>query len=199
MQNNHKFIQFSIILLDIFVAGYIANLLFSKNKKYLKMSVGIILLVVVTSTGICEFFTFINRNKDVLSMNMRSEMVEWIKQNTKKDDVFLTPMWVGNEFFLSGRISFLAYPYYAWTAGHKTDEREKEYRYLLKGADADKEKFINICKKNNIKYIIDDTDLFNVVDEETKESIYNQEFIRNNFELLVKFEDKNTSIYKVYD
>ena len=203
MQNNHKFVQFSIILLNILVSGVVANLLNNvKVKSYLKILsffLGIIFVLILTSTGIMDFCTFINRNKLTVSYNTKSEMVEWIKENTDTDDVFLTPLWIGHEFFLSGRCAFLGYKYYPWTAGYDTNTREKEYRYLLTGANDNKEEFVELCKKHNIKYIIDHGDLLSVTEQNTEKPIYNRKFVEKNFEKVGSFNSSKAVIYKVYE
>ena len=162
------------------------------------MVIGIIIIIPLTFTGFYEWCTFININKGYVSVDTNSKLTKWIMENTEKQDVFLTPNWAQNRFFLAGRATFYGWPYYAWSAGHDTDGRLKEYEFLLKGADLNKDKFVEICKANNIKYIIDDPDMLTIKSEGSSEPIYNQRFIRENFELVAEIKEENTRVYKVF-
>ena len=196
--NHHKFIQVSIVLLNIFAAIIVAKL-FENNgvEKGIKIFVGIEFLVLLTATGVSEWITMININENYVTMNTESSLVAWIKDNTEKEDVFLTPRWTGHEFFFAGRPTFHAWPFYAWANGHDTNTREKEYIYLLQGCDGNKETFVEYCKEHNIKYLIDNKEMFDTKDEETETSYYNQSFVHNNFELVARFKE-DIRIYKIY-
>ena len=194
---SHKFIQISVILIDIFVAGVIARLLNSEKEKYFKIYLSIHLIILLTATGFSEWCTFININKNFTIVDTKSNLIKWIEENTEKNDVFLTPMWSTNRFFLAGRPAFFGWPYYAWSAGHDTNARELEYKYLLQGCNGNREEFIEICKKYNIKYIVDDIEMNDFKDEITGITFYNQYFIQNNFELVAEFEEENTRIYMI--
>ena len=198
MHNNQKFIQFSLILLDMLVAALVARLINNNDKteKYFKMYLGIVLLIILTITGIGEFFIFKNKNKDSYIINTKSDIVQWVKENTEKEDVFLTPQWTAQEFFLAGRQIFFGWPYYAWACGHDTNARKVEYEYLLQGCNENKDEFIKNCKKHNIKYVIDCIGMFDTKNEATKISYYNQQFIQNNFKMVAEFEQKR--IYQIY-
>ncbi len=93
-----------------------------------------------------------------------------------------------------GRPAFFGWPYYAWSAGHDTNSRERIYRFLVTGADGSVDAFRTICHENNIKYIIDCDDFYDYKDDDTQIPYYNRSFIRDNFNLLAKFGD----VYRIY-
>ncbi len=148
----------------------------------------------LTGTGITEWATFINLNKGKSTIAYNSDLVKWIKENTDINDVFLTPMWSLNSFFLSGRQAFFGWPYYAWSAGHDTNGRSNDYDRLLAGMDNDLEAFINYCNVNHIRYYIESPDYYDYVNSEG--IVYNMDYIVDNIELCASFD--KIKIYKIY-
>ena len=210
---NHKFITYATFLFDIFAASFITYTMIpiskesSTSKRKLVYSIlsiirffaGLIILVVMTLTGIYEWIIFINKNKYTIQVPIGSEMQEWIITNTNNEDMFLTPMWSIHDFFLAGRPSFFGWPYYAFSAGHDTDSRGKLFEYLLSGAEEDRDNFVNICKEYKIKYFIDSDEYIDNLREAAPRGVfYNLRFIENNFEMVAEFEYNNTRIFKIY-
>ncbi len=226
MLANHKFIQFSILLFDIFIAGFLSYLFclplrFRRNRKevlynetaasapalvspaaYFVSQIGSALLAAVIvllmlGTGISEWFTFRNLNKNSVQLRVKSEMVEWIENNTPGKAVFLTKDWYINTFFLSGRMTFYGWPYYAWSAGHDTDSRLKTYEYLLTGCGNDIELFRATCAAENIDYFLFDPELYGYMNG-AGEYIFNGEFFLENLTPLASFpNDQNAIIFSI--
>lgn len=212
MLANHKFIQFSLILLNVFVAGLLSELFvlpsfITKNSgkalniscRVLGIIVGIILLVPLTATGISEWCTYININGGGahFTIDTQSELALWIEENTDESDVFLTPMWTMNRFSLTGRAMYYGWPYYAYSAGHDTYTRNEVYKWLAGGCENDPEQFIAYCQSRNIKYVIDDPEFFVFAASEHFE--YNSEFFAEYLTPVAYFpNDNNTVIYQVY-
>lgn len=156
----------------------------------------LILLVPLLGTGISEWCVYRNLNKWHLDVNTKSELVEWIVNNTGDQDVFLTPEWSINRFNLTGRAMYYGWPYYAWSAGHDTFTRDEVYRWLVSGCGGDAETFINYCKSRNIRYLIADPE-FN--DFESEIGPFNWEFFAENLTQVAYFtNDHNTIVYKIY-
>ena len=216
---NHKFIQVSFILFDVFIAGLLANLLAlpigvkerisdkEKKGKYaitLKKNTFIpvqiasavlclVLLFGLTATGISEWCIYYNLNKGYVVLHTDSAIAEWVEKNTDEDDIFLTPMWSTNDFFLSGRRVYYGWPYFAWSAGHDTEVRQLNYQWLLTGANGNISEFRRYCNEMNIKYVIHSGDYYGAT--ETSE-YYDANFFAENLTEVVRFED-GTIIYKV--
>jgi len=151
----------------------------------------------LTATGISEWFIYknINDNKQqrYVTLNPDAPIVDWVKKNTDEDDVFLTPMWSTNDFFLSGRRVYYGWPYFAWSAGHDTETRQINYQWLLSGANGNIDEFRRYCAEMNIKYVIACSEYYGP--EET-DGYYNPEFFAENLKEAVSFED-GTIIYKI--
>ena len=96
---NHKFITYATFLFDIFAASFITYTMIpiskesSTSKRKLVYSIlsiirffaGLIILVVMTLTGIYEWIIFINKNKYTIQVPIGSEMQEWIITNTNNE------------------------------------------------------------------------------------------------------------------
>ncbi|MBO7424218.1 MAG: hypothetical protein J6U23_00945 [Clostridiales bacterium] len=240
MLANHKFIQISLIFVDIFVASLLANLFWlpfapkkdtglpkllpldndkleealnkeSEDKKkfilplpafiptqVLSVIIALCLLVGLTGTGIVEWCVYININKGHIDVNTRSELVDWIEHNTSSSDVFLTPMWSVNRFFLAGRPAYYGWPYFAWSAGHDTYTRDEIYQWLITGCNGDIDKFVSYCKEREIKYLVFDPEFYDIQNAEGK-PMYNAEFFASNLKQVAYFpEDNHTIVYQIY-
>lgn len=220
MLANHKFIQITLILLDIFVAGAVSVLFVPPVKKkdeastaeenkgkftkpvYILIRVaaiilGAVLLVPLTATGVSEWATYINLNKNYVVVNTESEVVKWIEANTEPGDVFLTPQWAMDRFYLAGRPAYYGHAYYAWSAGHDTRTREQIYYWLISGCNNDIDEFRRYCQEREIRYLIYDPDFYSFdypvgVD-------FNEEFFSQNLQQVAYFSgERGTIIYKIY-
>lgn len=220
MLANHKFIQISLILLDIFVAGALSYLFVppvkkkdealseEENKGRFKKSVyilirtacillAVILILPLTATGVSEWATYINRNRNYLTLDTESELVAWIMKNTDPDDVFLTPQWAMDRFYLAGRPAYYGHAYYAWSAGHDTRTREQIYYWLISGCNNDIEEFTRYCKEREIKYLIYDPSFYAY--QYPAGVSFNAEFFSANLRQVAYFSGENgTIIYEIY-
>lgn len=247
---NHKFVLFTFILATIPVAAFLSMLVSPFTPKFLqeppaeeteeaqsipkpprkalRMTTRIVsslvaacLLIPLTATGVSDWITYYNLNKNDVLMNIDSPIVEWVEEKTAPNDIFLTASWSMNTFFLSGRPIYFGHPYYAWSAGYDTESRNDLYHYLLTGCDSDYyplklvggtgdisetlrdgdlETFLTICHDENIKYILIDNDL-RYQQNEIASGLYftlNEAFFTENFDVLVSFpNENNTVIYKI--
>ncbi|MCR4774830.1 MAG: hypothetical protein K5869_00485 [Saccharofermentans sp.] len=156
----------------------------------------IILLIGLIGTGISEWATYININSTPMAVNTNSPVTEWVLKNTEPDDVFLTPEWSMNRFLLTGRAMYYGWPYYAWSAGHDTNTRDKIYIWLISGCGGDINEFKRYCKERGIRYLIADPEF---EDGDYGEGVYfNREFFEQNLQQVAYFTEENTVIYKIY-
>jgi hypothetical protein len=214
---NHKFVHLSIMLFDIFIAGVLAFLLlppiYAKNSRTQTdgkpredglyaprglcitariggVLISIILLLSLVGTGASEWFVQHNRNRNPIPLDLQSEMVEWIDENTPERSVFLTRDWYIHSFYLSGRMCYYGWPYYAWSAGHDTDGRFAQYEWLLTGCDGNLELFRQTCAAEGIDYIILDTELLSYRNA-AGENIVNSGFFQENLTRIAYFPNES--------
>ena len=156
----------------------------------------LLLLIPLTATGLSEWCTYYNLNRGKYTIEADSSMTRWIKENTDPSDVFLTPMWSLNEFYLAGRPSYYGWPYYAWSAGHDTETRDQIYAWLISGCGGDINEFTRYCKERGIRYLIASPDF----DAGTYAfgAQFNWEFFADNLTQVASFSENGTKIYKIY-
>ena len=156
-----------------------------------------VLMVPLTATGVSEWATYVNINRNPLVTDMNSPVTRWIADNTAPSDVFLTPYtWSMNRFILAGRPMYYGWPYYAWSAGHDTNTRDTIYQWLISGCGNDPNEFIGYCKERNIKYLIIDDD-FDHLDLDSGVEL-NKQFVERNLKQVAYFAEENTTIYKIF-
>ena len=221
---NHKFIQLTILLYDVFISGLLAILFllpvrmrssntdsptappdgFIQTSRWLciltrfaGVLVAVVLLFSLVGTGLSEWFVQHNRNRDSIRLNLNSEMVQWIDENTPERSVFLTRDWYIHDFYLSGRMAYYGWPYYAWSAGHDTNARIQTYEWLLTGCAGDVELFRQTCASEGIDYVIVDLELLSYIDAHG-EHIANGEFFFENLTEVAYFpNDSEARIFAV--
>jgi hypothetical protein len=171
---NHKYIMMSCILLGIIAASFVAKLL--EQKDYAFKFVGVLLIVALTSTGIYDFYTVINKNQpnSAIVLDLDSELTKWIDDHSDSKDIFLTSNYALNQVVLGGAMLYEGWPYFPWSAGYDTDTRSKQVK-LMYEASTPKE-LDSLIKKNHIRFIIVDQDNRNsqdyAVNEENIKATY---------------------------
>ena len=195
---NHKFILLSFALENIFIAGLLLRLASPppNARRFLKVSslaLAGVLTVGLTATGLVGVWTYFVANRFAVGIDLSSPSTTWIEKNTSPEDVFLTPPYSYDAFFLSGRKSFMGWPYYAWSAGYDTVGRFEEIKWLYAGAGGDPVAFRAFCASHGIRYAIIDDSLRN-----DSSYVVNEAFFDRNFPLAATFPSSgNLKIYRI--
>lgn len=153
---NHKYIMMSCILLGIYAASFVVKL-FDEKKLLIKL-LGILLIIMLTSTGIYDFYIVYKRNdpQNAIVLDMESPLTEWIVKNSDSKDIFLTHEYALNQVVLGGAMLYEGWPYFPWSAGYDTDMRRKQVIAMYEAQTTDE--LDKLVKANNIRYIIVDWD-----------------------------------------
>lgn len=176
---NHKFFNYFMII-GIMFSAYFLTLLWEKRK--ILKPVAILLIFLLTFSGIIDFFPIYNDKKISLADYQVNKDVRWIMDNTPKDAVFLNSEYLYTPATLAGRKIFLGWPYFAWSQGYNTTERDRLKTIALDASDINQ--FCQVVQNNNLSYI----ELVNN---------YNSSFFDKNFESIYKNNLTNYSIYKI--
>ncbi|HXY60755.1 MAG TPA: hypothetical protein VEH26_04020, partial [Chthoniobacterales bacterium] len=147
VMNNQKFLYLWLILLNLFVAYALVRLFqFGWSGKITAM----IFAVLITATGFIEFFRVHNDNwVDVPFRD--NHLSDWLLRNTKPSDVFLGDRYVHHPLLMNGRRIFYGWPYFAWSMGYDTGERDAVYASILKEENPDR--LLELLKQNGINYV----------------------------------------------
>ena len=153
---NHKYIMISCVLLGIFAADLVTILLAYKDK--LIKGVGVLLVIILTATGIYDFYVVIRKNTAIhpIVLDMKDPLTDWIIENADSKDIFLTSSYTVNQVVLGGAMLYQGHQYYAWSAGYDTFGRDIMVKQMYEASTP--EELDQLVKANNIRFIIVDRD-----------------------------------------
>lgn len=151
---NHKYIMMSCILLGIFAASMIIKLF--ERKEVISGLIGVLLIVMLTATGIYDFITVIRKNTSVnpIVLELDNPLTNWVKDHSDSKDIFLTANYTINQVVFGGAMLYEGWPYYPWSAGYDTKYRSNQVKEMYE-ATTPKE-LDSLVKNNNIRFIIVD-------------------------------------------
>lgn len=145
---NHKLINFTIILLSLYAASFIATLARSRLGKF----VAVIVFVFLTFGGILDLFPVINGDLSRWEDVNLNPISNWIVKNTPKDSVILNATYDTENLTITGRKIYFGWDYFSWSIGYNTNSR----RGVMMNIFEEKENLSNLCQlltKEGIDYI----------------------------------------------
>lgn len=147
IDHNHSMLNLFIIIANF----YIANTLLMLWKGKIKKIIFFFLLFLLTFSGIIDLMAVKNDFHYPLLDAPSNKFMQWVKNNTKKKDIFLAKQEILDPITLSGRYNYLGHDYYLSVMGYDTTQR----KFLAKTFfEADSLEIIDEMKKDNIKYIV---------------------------------------------
>ncbi len=186
---NHKWIMMSLMLVSMYAAIVLANLWESGD--WLKRVIAVLLLFVLTATGMYDLTTVVKRNKNYLTFSYDDPVTNWIAENATTQDMFLTPYYSLNRVVMGGAMLYYGWPYYAWSAGYDTFTRDANVREMYEASTVEELKYL--IEKHGIRYIIVDYDCRTSseyhVREDVIEAAYETVFEHDSDEWMVRIFD----------
>jgi hypothetical protein len=190
IMNNQKFLYFWLILLNLFVAYALARV--SRIRIVGKVAAGL-LVFIVTAGGLTDLFRVHNDNS-VDEPFRNNPLSKWILQNTKPTDVFLTERFVHHPILMNGRRIFYGWPYFPWSMGYATAERDELYRQMFTEQNPDR--LLELLRHNGIDFVAIDDGLRNgYLHVATQENLFASHLAKVFQDTEKRF--GNLSIYKV--
>ena len=184
---NHKYVMISYAFLTIFWAKAAVSLLGKKNM--VGKVLGLILTLSLTATGIYDFVVILKDNDagHRVSVNLNSDLTDWLSETLEKDDLILTPEYSINEVTMSGVMLYLGWPYYAWSAGYDTYDRAAKAVeiYTTENENTLKE----LVEKEHITYILFEEGM------EFEQHVCREDVIQAVYPLVYQSEDRRIRIY----
>lgn len=154
---NHKYIMLAVMILDVYAAKVISDML--SDKRFIMRITAVIIGIFMTATGIYDFATIIKKNTEdkAVVTDMNSKIMTYIKENCDSKDVFLTANYFldgsdGSYVILSGASMYQAWQYFGWSAGYDTSFRDLVVANIYDAHDPDILK--QMVKATGIDYII---------------------------------------------
>lgn len=194
---NHKFLNVWLILANVFAAyglWYIWKLEYWK-KLFVGPILAVILTVLITLGGVIDLFPI--HNSFWMEMGFTDDpLVKWVTEKTDPKAVFLSYHYVNHRILLAGRRLYFGHPYYAWSAGYPTFDRDVTYRHMFE--ETNPQELLRLLKANNISYVAIDNQLRNGdVTKNLNEAVYAAYFPKVFDDTENKYE--NLKIYQITD
>ena len=192
MALNHKFVLVSEFLMGIFVAWMLIDI-WRHKAKYWRLAI-IPVFGLLTITGTVDTAAFHNINNipagHRFGISATNPVTTWVMRNTPSRSIFLTNLTSIDPVLYAGRLSYMGWPYYGWSAGYDTSGREQDVRLIYgAGSKADLEKAL---KDRPIDYIL----VNNAVRDATN-YVINEALIAETFPLVFEDPYEDTKIYQV--
>jgi hypothetical protein len=148
MAGNHKFFNFYLIIGSMLSAYVLVRLFSLGNVGKLIAAIGVAGLVF---SGIIDFFPVVNDGYLAVRDIPKNDVAAWIRDNTPNDAVFLNSGYFFHPASLAGRKIFQGWPYFTWSAGYNTGQRDQEMRELYETTDT--ALFCSLINRYHISYI----------------------------------------------
>ncbi|MEO5919496.1 MAG: NHL repeat-containing protein, partial [Candidatus Limnocylindrales bacterium] len=125
---NHKFIHTWLIVANLFVAFGLVWLWESRPSAWLPTRlIALGLAGVIVAGGLIDLVPI--KNERMYQAGLDGDpLYEWVRTETKPQDVFLSDLYVVHGILLAGRKVYLGWPYYSWSAGYAVEGRQQWYR-----------------------------------------------------------------------
>jgi len=186
---NHKFFNLFIIVGNMFSAFAIWRIW---QKQLLGKIIALILAFLMIFSGVIDFFPIKNDIIYTIDDAPKNPNILWIRQNTPPGAVFLNSSYLYHPASLAGRKIFLGWPYFPWSLGYDTREREKIMRNIYESKNP--QEICRLLKENKIDYFT----VENILNDPNLPKIESQ-FFQNNFKHSFKDLRSGIQIYSVKD
>lgn len=170
---NHKYMMISIMLIGILLADFIVDLY--KKKEWIYKWLSIFLILLLTITGIYDLATLIRKNQSRIELDVDHKVSSWIMENATSKDCFLTAPYALNQITFSGPSLYLGWPYFSWSAGYNTKEREIKVKEMYEASTP--EELEGLVLENGIRFIIIDNE-----NRKSKDYQVNEETISSTYQ-----------------
>jgi len=133
---NHKYLNVWLILGNLFVAYGIWRL--CRLRPFWigipSMLVALLVTGAIVTGGVIDLFAI--HNSYWIQMKMVGDpLIQWVRENTKPHDIFLSDRFVNHPILLAGRRLFYGWPSFSWGAGYDTTQRDQDFRQLFESTD----------------------------------------------------------------
>ena len=184
---NHKYIMISYAFLAIFWSLAVLKLF---QRKIGGKIVAVLLTIALSITGIYDFVVILKDNDSGhrVTVNMRSEVTEWLAEHLDHNDLILTPEYSINEVTMSGVMMYMGWPYYAWSAGYDTYDRAAKAKEIYSSTDAEAIK--KLVKQEKITYVLYEEGM------QYEQEACREDTIASAFTLVYESEDGRIRIYE---
>ncbi|MBT3464903.1 hypothetical protein HN451_07960 [archaeon] len=149
MINNHKFITIFLIIMNIGVAGLLAQVFLGST--LWKKILGLFILFTLTFSGFIDLFPILNDSIVGKKDYNQTELGRWAVTTELKSS-FLVNEYLYNPISLAGRKLYLDYGYFSWSMGYPDKERRRK-QFFIFNKDISQIKWCEVVKHEGIDYL----------------------------------------------
>jgi len=184
---NHKLINFSIIIFNIFAGFAISKLL----KNYFLIPVGFAFFFILILGGVLDIFPILNDREYSIEDQKNNNLAQWVINETPKDSSFFNTTYDYSNVVYNGRKIFYGWDYFNWSLGYDVESRKEIIQATINGR-LEKSDVCEYLEGNSLDYI-----LVNESDPEFVETTVDINYFRENF--IQEFGSGNFAVYSVSD
>jgi len=183
---NHKFFNLFLIIGNLFSAFFV---LFLWQKKLWGKIAALTITFLLILSGIVDLPPILNDRQIILADLPQNPTALWIERNTNRESVFLNSNYLYHPANLAGRKIYLGWPYFAWSAGYDTKQRDDLLKNILLAKNLNKQTLCQILKNEQIDYV----SLY----LKNKGLDFNLSFWQNNFDLVFESPNQTNFLFAV--
>lgn len=186
IDHNHSLINYFLLIANFYIA-YVLYLLFKKN--FLSKIITLILIFFLTVSGFIDLMAVKNDFHETINDAPSNAFMQWIKENTEKNAIFLARQDILDPITLSGRKNYYGSTYYLSVMGYDYAQRRSLAKIFF---EADKVDTLQQMKQVGISYIV-------LPVKPIAEFNYSYEVNRNFFDsqLPIIYKDNTVIVYKL--
>lgn len=148
IDHNHALFNMILIFANFYIAYFLIKLW---QQKVLGKIFFSFLLFLLTFSGLIDLMALKNDFQFPLKDASSNKFMLWIKNNTGKNDIFLSRQEILDPVTLSGRRNYLGHDYYLSVLGYNFSERKKSADIFWEAKD---QEVLRKIRKEEIKFIV---------------------------------------------
>ena len=149
IDHNHSLFNLFLIFANFYIAYFLLTLI-RRYKSFAGGTIFIFVVLLLTMSGAIDLMAVKNDFQFRLNDAPSNKLMQWIKTNTKKNDIFLAKQEILDPVTLSGRKNYLGHSYYLSVMGYNYSERQNLVKLFYEAKNLET---ISRMHKENIAYI----------------------------------------------
>jgi len=186
INHNHSMFNYFLVIASFYIAYFLLTILL-KYKNFIGKAIVIILALLLTMSGVIDLMAIKNDFQFYLEDAPSNKFMQWIKTNTKKEDIFLSKQEILDPITLSGRNNYFGHTYYLSVMGYDTTQRKLLSKTFFEARDLET---LDKMRQEKIQYIV--IPIKSVIDFSYQ---IDRLFLKEH--LVKSYEDNNVMVFKL--
>lgn len=150
IDHNHSLFNFFLIFANFYIAHFLVTIVRRYNN-IASTTIFIVFILLLTMSGAIDLMAIKNDFQFRLNDAPSDKFMQWIKTNTKKNDIFVAKQEILDPVTLSGRKNYLGHSYFLSVMGYNYSERQSLLKLFYEFKDPG---IIGKMREENIAYIV---------------------------------------------